>query len=122
MPDTPVRPTNGRHNLGGSRNAELEDIDASRYNVFTTDKNLAAARQAYPNYDWFACFSVKDKQGNYANIPYTLTFDTPPAGSKLYYFFNGTANELNYTDAGNRGNQARVKASLNVGDPPIGMT
>lgn len=122
MADTLVRASNGRHGLGGSRDADLEGIDPNRFDVFTTDKNLAAARSAYPNYDWFACFSVKDKQGNYANVSYTLSFNKPASGGTLYYFYNGTAHQLSYTDAPNKGNQRRVRASLNVGDPPIGMT
>ena len=120
MADTIVHPSNGRHGLGGSRDADLEGIDPNQYDVFTTDKNLAAARQAYPDYDWFACFSVKDKRGNYANVRYTLTLDRPPAGTTLYYYYNGTANRLDHVDAGNKGNQPVVRVTLNVGDPPIG--
>ena len=116
MPDTPVRPSNGRHDLGGTRHAALEGIDAGHYDVFMTDKNLAAARAAYPDYDWFTCFSVKDKQGKFADITYTLTFDVPASGTNLYYYYNGTANRLDYSAAGN----GRVRATLTVGDPPIG--
>ncbi len=121
MPDTPVQASNGKFNVGGSRDVDLEDIDPNQYNVFTTDKNLAAARKAYPKYDWFACFTVKDKRGNDANIRYTVTFNKPASGT-LYYFYNGTAVEVGYDDAPNKGNQQRSKATLTVGDPPIGMT
>jgi hypothetical protein len=120
MADVKVNPSNGKHSLGGSKDAELEDIDSNLYDVFTTDKNLAAARAAYPDYDWFACFSVKDKKGNYSTISYTLKFDRPSSG-KLYYYYNGTVHPLEYVDTDNKRNKRRVKATLNVGDPPIGM-
>jgi hypothetical protein len=109
------------HHLGGTKDADLEGIDASAYDVFTTDKNLQAARDKYPTYDWFACFSVKDKSGNYANITYTLKFDKPAAGKKLYYFLNDAAHEIEYSDDADKGNKKRVKATLTVGDPPVGM-
>lgn len=121
MADNRVNPSNGRFGLGGSRDTDITDLDPGQYDVFTTDKNLAAARAAFPNYDWFACFSVKDKQGNYANVNYTVTFNKPASGN-LYYYLNGNVHALQYTDTNNKGSQARVKATLNVGDPPIGMT
>jgi hypothetical protein len=120
MSDTRVTHSNGRHGLGGSRDADLEDIDPDQYDVFTTDKNLAEARAAYPDYDWFACFSVKDKKGNYANIAYTLKFDKPASGA-LYYYLNGAVHPLQYADTDKKGRKNRVKATLNVGDPPVGM-
>lgn len=120
MPDTVVHPSNGKHSLGSARDAELEGIDSGQYDVFLTDKDLAAARAAYPSYDWFVCFSVKDKQGKYANVSYTLTLNKPPSGTNLYYYHNGTAIQLSYSDSPGKGNQNRVKVQLSVGDPPIG--
>jgi hypothetical protein len=117
MADTPVQASNGRHNLGGTRHAALEDVDPNTYDVFLTDKNLAAAKKAYADYDWFICFSVKAKKGGaYANMDYTLTLDAPATGTKLYYYYNNKANPLSYADAGN----GRVKATVPVGDPPVG--
>ena len=117
MADTPVQPSNGRHVLGGTRHAALEDVDANTYDVFLTDKNLDAAKAAYKDYDWFICFSVKAKKGGgYADMGYTLTLDALPAGTKLYYYYNNKANPLSYEDAGN----GRIKATVPVGDPPVG--
>ncbi len=121
MPDTPVQASNEKHSLGSSRDAELEGLDPAKYDVFLTDKNLDAAKAAYPSYDWFVCFRVKDKQGKDANVPYTLTFNKPPAGAVLYYYVNGPATQLTYTDGPGKGNQPRVRAQLSVGDPPIGV-
>ncbi len=120
MADTKVTHSNGRHGLGGSKDTDLEDLDPQLYDVFTTDKNLAAARAAYPDYDWFACYSVKDKKGNYADISYTVKFDKPASGS-LYYYLNGAVHPVQHVDTDKKGKKARVKATLNVGDPPIGM-
>lgn len=122
MPDeTLVQPSNGIHSLKSARDAEIEGINPDTHDVFLTDKNLEAAKAAYPDYDWFVSFSVKDKQGNFANVPYTLTFNKPLAGAVLYYFLNGTAVQLAYTDGPSKGSQARVRAQLSVGDPPIGV-
>lgn len=121
MADHKVSKNNeGKHVLGGQKNAELEGV-SQEYEVFTTDKNLQAAKDKYPSYDWFACFSVKDKAGNYANITYTLKFDKPAEGKKLYYFLNDSAHEIAFTNAEDQKNKKRVKATLTVGDPPVGM-
>ncbi len=122
MADTPVQASNGKHSLGSARDADLEGIDPGKYDVFLTDKDLAQAKAAYPSYDWFVCFSVKDKKGNYADIPYTITLNTPPAGARLYYFYNGKAVQLTYSAGPNKGNQPRVRAQMNVGDPSVGLT
>ena len=112
----------GKYGLGGSKDTDLEGIDTKKYDVFTTDKNLADARSKYPNYDWFACFTVKDKSGKQVgNMPaYTIKFNKPASGN-LYYYYNGTATQLPFSDAGKKGNKNRVKATLTIGDPPIGM-
>jgi len=120
MADTKINPADGKYNLGGRKDVELEGINPSQYDVFSTDKNLAEAKSKYPNIDWFACFSVKDKTGQYANISYTLKFDKPDSGT-LYYYLNGTANPVPFENIEDKGNKKRVKATLNVGDPPVGM-
>lgn len=120
MADTKIRRSIGVYGLGGSRDTDLLGIDNTRYDVFASDKNLDAARAAYPDYDWFACFSVKDKKGNYANISYDITFDKPTSGN-LYYYYNGNVIQLNFVASDDKKTKKRVKATLNVGDPPIGM-
>jgi hypothetical protein len=65
---------------------------------------------------------VRDDKGEYASVQYTILFNRPPAGTKLFYFDGTTARPLTYEDAQNKGNRQRSKAVLNVGDPPIGMT
>ncbi len=119
MADDKVNPSNKIFGLRGSRDTDISDLDPDQYDVFTTDKNLAEAKSAFPTYDWFACFSVKDKQGNFANVNYTVTFNKPDSGN-LYYYLNGSVHPLQYSDTNPKGTQARVKATLNVGDPPIG--
>ncbi len=120
MAENRVAPSNGIFSLGGTKDAEIADLDPNAYDVFTTDKDLAAARAAFPGYDWFTCFSVKDKQGNYANVSYTLRFNKPASGN-LFYYHNGAVHPVQYGDAGSKGSQARSRATLNLGDPPIGM-
>ena len=117
-----IKETDGKYELGGSKDTDLDGIDGSKYDVFTTDKNLAEARKKYPNYDWFACFTIKDKSGNQVgDMPaYTIKFDKPASGN-LYYYYNSIANQLSFSDAGKKGNKDRVKATLTIGDPPIGI-
>jgi hypothetical protein len=116
-----VKQKDGKHELGGSKDTDIEGIDTAKYDVFSTDKNLAEARAKYPNIDWFACFTIKDKAGKQVgDMPtYTIKFDKP-ASETLYYYYNGTANPLTFSDAGKKGNKNRVKATLTIGDPPIG--
>ncbi len=120
MADNKVTPSNGIFSLGGTKHAEISGLDTSQYDVFTTDKNLADAQAKFSHIDWFTCFSVKDKSGNPADVNYTLTFDGPAAGT-LYYYLNGNIHPVPHNPAASRGSQARVQASLNVGDPPVGM-
>ena len=120
MAETPVTPSNGVHGLGGTHDTELRVPSGHR--VANTDKNLAAARRAHPNINWFACYVVRDASGNFTTQEYTIFFNRPPAGSQVYYFDGTTAQPLSYTDAPNKGSQARSQAKLAIGDPPIGMT
>ena len=119
--DTKIKEKNGKYDLGGSKDTDLEGIDKSKYDVFSTDKNLAEAKRDYPNYDWFTCFTIKDKAGKQVgDMPaYTIKFDKLASGN-LYYYYNGVANQITYSDSGKKGNKNRVKATLTIGDPPIG--
>ena len=119
--DTKIKEKNGKYDLGGSKDTDLEGIDKSKYDVFTTDKNLDAAKRDYPNYDWFVCFTIKDKAGKQVgDMPaYTIKFDKPASGN-LYYYYNGSAHQISFSDTEKKGNKKRVKATLTIGDPPVG--
>ena len=118
-----VDPSNGnKYALGGSKDTDLDGIDSKTYDVFTDEDKLANARRDYPAYDWFTSFTVKDKSGNpVENMPqYTIKFDKPDSGN-LYYYLNGSAHQISYNDDEDKNNKKRVKATLTIGDPPIGM-
>lgn len=100
------------------KNTDIE-IDTSNYEVVDSDKNLEEANNKYPKIDWFACYTIKDKKGNQVNKVsggYTIKFDGTATG-KYYYYYNNTANPLDVSDV----KTGRVKATLDIGDPPIGM-
>ena len=120
--DKKIKEKNGKYYLGGSKETDLLGIDKSKYDVFSTDKNLAEAISKYPDYDWFICFTIKDKAGKQVgDMPaYTIKFNKPASGN-LYYYYNGTAHQLSFSDTGKKGNKKRVKATLTIGDPPIGL-
>lgn len=118
-----IVPKNGKYELGGSKDADLEGIDDKKYNVFTEDEKLAEARQRYQSYNWFISYTITDKEDKVVrNLPeYTIKLDRPASDSfQLYYYLDGTAHPLSYEDTDNKGNKKRIKAKLTVGDPPAG--
>ena len=123
-----VEPKNGKYELGGSKDTDLEGIDDKKYDVFTdtseTNDKLQQARDAYPNYTWFTSYTIKDKQGNDVRTldkEYTIKLDRPDSATfELYYYLDGTAHPLPHEDTDNKDNKKRVKANLKVGDPPAG--
>ena len=117
-----INPSNGKYNLGGSKDSDLDGINDKDYDVFTEDEKLGNAQRDYPEYDWFVSYTIKDKAGNdVRHLPeYSLKFDRPEKGT-LYYYLNGTAHQLDYEDAEDKGSKKRVKAKLTVGDPPVGI-
>lgn len=117
-----IKEKNGKYYLGGSKETDLIGVDKSKYDVITTDKNLAEAKSKYPNYDWFTCFTIKDKSGKQmGKMPaYTIKFNKLPSGKNLYYYYNGTAHQLSFSETEKKGNKRRFKATLTIGDPPIG--
>src|SRR5687767_8974339 len=92
-----VAPKNGKYELGGSEDTDLEEIDNKKYDVFTdtaeTNEKLKQARDAYPDYTWFASYTIKDKQGKDVRTldkDYTIELDQLPSeNSELYYFLDG---------------------------------
>jgi hypothetical protein len=117
-----VNPTNGRYELGGSRDVDLDGINANDYDVFTDEDKLKSAQAAYPDYDWFVSYTIKDKAGNdVRDLPeYSFKFERPEKGN-LYYFLDGSAHPIDYGDAEDKGDQRRAEAKLTVGDPPVGI-
>ena len=117
-----VNPTNGRFELGGSRDVDLNGINDNDYDVFTDEDKLKSAQAAYPEYDWFVSYTIKDKAGNDVRelSEYSFKFDRPEKGS-LYYFLDGRAHSLNYRDTEDKGDKRRAEAKLTVGDPPVGI-
>lgn len=116
-----VNPQDRRFSLGGSRDADLEGIDDNLFDVFTDEEKLANAQRDFPKYDWFTSFTVKPKPGKQAGTPtYTLKFDKPASGT-VYYYMNGQVFVLTQSDAEDKGNKKRVKVTLSVDDPPVGV-
>lgn len=118
-----ISPKNGKYELGGSKDSDLEGINDKKYNVFTEEKKLAEARQRYPDYNWFASYTITDKNDKVVReLPeYTLKFDKPEsADSRFYYYLDGTVHPVSFDDSEDKGNKKRVKVKLKVGDPPTG--
>lgn len=118
-----VEPKDGKYKLDDSKDTELEGIDDKKYNVFTEEDKLANAKRDYPTYTWFVSYIIKDKDGNdVRNMPeYTIKLDRPDSEQfELYYYLDGTAYPLQFEDTDNKGSKKRVKAKLDIGDPPTG--
>jgi hypothetical protein len=116
-----VEPKNGKYELGGSKDVDLEGIDSKKYNVFTEEEKLAEARQRYPDYNWFVSFNITDKNDKVVReLPeYTIKLDRPDSATfELYYYLDGTAHSMAHEDTEDKGNKKRVKVRLTVGDPP----
>ncbi|MGZ9221498.1 MAG: hypothetical protein ACXW4Q_05275 [Anaerolineales bacterium] len=120
---TKVESKDGKYKLGGSKDTDLEGIDDKKYNVFTEEDKLANAKRDYPTYTWFISYTIKDKDGkDVRNLPeYTIKLDKPDSEKfELYYYLDGTAHPLRFEDTDNQGSKKRVKAKLDIGDPPTG--
>jgi hypothetical protein len=112
----------GKYKLGGSKDTDLEGIDDKKYDVSTDEEKLAEAKAHFPNYTWFASYTITDKQGNVVrDLPeYTIKFDQPDDENfQLYYYLDEAANPLSYESEQKNGKK-RAKAKLKIGDPPVG--
>jgi len=124
-----IEPKNGKYDLKGSKDTDLEGIDDKKYDVFTdtaeTNEKLTQARDAYPDYTWFASYTIKDKQGNDVRTldkEYTIELDQLPSEkSELYYFLDGKAHKFSHQPGENKQGKKRIKAKLDIGDPPSGF-
>ena len=68
---------------------------------------------------WFNAYGVKEKAtGKYADISYTVILSALPAGkTKLFALINNVPQELEIKAGGS----GKIKFTLNVGDPPVGI-
>ena len=118
-----INPRDGKYNLGGSKDTDLEGIDDKKYDVYTEEEKLAEAKQRYPDYKWFASYTITDKEGKVVGgmHEYTIKADKPDSDdSKMYYYLNGAAHLVSHDAAEDKGGKKRVKGKLTVGDPPLG--
>ncbi len=124
MSDTPIdRNARGRYEVPGRRNIEIDlgDNDPTQYAVVQKDidPNIPTSFNGI-QIEWFNTFGIRRRRrgknlGDYANIPYTIFMDALPAGKRLFAYYGGAIHELSFqTEAG------QTRASLSVGDPPIG--
>ncbi len=111
----------GKYKLGGSKDTDLEGIDNKKYDVYTDDDKLKAAQREFGSYNWFASYTIKDKNGDVVReLPeYTIKLDKPEGDFKLYYYLDQAANPLSY-DTEDKDGKKRAKAKLKIGDPPLG--
>jgi hypothetical protein len=126
MKETPVdRNAQGRYNIPGGRNVEL-DLGANDFTkLVVLEKELdPALPKTYEriNIQWFAAFGIRrlkaDKtMGDYADISYTVSIDALPADKRLFAYYGGQIHEI--TDFNTDKNKTRF--TLTVGDPPIGF-
>ena len=66
---------------------------------------------------WFNAFGVRDKNGNDADVEYTVTLKKRDSGKKLFYQDkNKKPVEIKPEDAGN----GNIRFKLSIGDPPTG--
>ena len=120
-----IEPKNGKYELGGSKDTDLEGINENKYEVFTADDKLADAQRDFPpkdGWNWFVSYTIKENGTDVGELPeYTLKFDKPAReDSKLYYYLKGSVHEVPYEDTDGKDNKKRVKAKLKIGDPPAG--
>ncbi|GAB4503448.1 MAG: hypothetical protein Fur0043_04400 [Anaerolineales bacterium] len=132
MAERVINAQNGRYVVPGrgkhaARKVEIDlgHNDPRKFVVVEKDlpPGLPTHKEGDPNfrYEWFACFGIRHasasgRHGDFANIPYTIYLDPLPAGKRLFTFYDGQVHELATQKAGNK-----IKALLNVGDPPTGF-
>ena len=107
------------------KNTAIE-IDTDEFELDDSDKNLKKAEDKATNeglnIDWFASYSIKKNGNDVKNVSggYTIKFDKPTTGNKLYYYYEDSeGSHLDYVNFFDD-EPGRVKATLYVGDPPIG--
>lgn len=119
-----IEPKDGKYELKDTEDTELEGIDSSKYDVYTETEKLQRAHNAYGDYHWFVSYTITDKSGNNVrnlDKPYTIKVNKPIKDeSKLYYYLGGPPQLIPHQSAEEKDGKKRIKAELNLGDPPIG--
>ena len=97
--------------------SEVEvDVD-NKYEAYSKDIPEPTQYQSI-TITWFNAFGVREKStGKDADVTYKVTLEALPAGQRLFALYAGEPHEIETQDAGPR----KVKFTLDVGDPPIGM-
>ena len=122
MARTKIDPDNGKYKIGGTKDTDLEGIDSQKYDVYTETEKLTEAQQKFGTIKWFASFTLTDKSGNpvVGQMPaYTIKFNKPKEDDDnftLYYYLGGNTYEVGHQSE----NSKRSRATLTVGDPPLG--
>ena len=125
-PGKPVNPVNGKYNIPGKDNKDLEltidDRDLKKFIVEDleddmTDKTPSSTPEPVT---WFACFAIynnKDgKKDGYAKVKYSFTVDMDNI-EKLYV---GLGGPNGYAKDVTEEIKQNGKVTLNEGDPPVG--
>lgn len=68
---------------------------------------------------WFNAFGVRDKDGNDADVQYTVTLDKLPPNTQLYYLDKNKKDVHEITEFEQVDNK-KVRFTLSIGDPPTG--
>jgi hypothetical protein len=120
-----IDPKEGKYELGDTEDTVLEDINPDKYDVNTETTKLQQAQAAYGAYRWFVSFTITDKQGNNVRTldkQYTIKINKPVSDqSKLYYYLGGPPQLVSHQSAEDKNGKKRIKAKLNLGDPPVGF-
>ena len=125
MSAKPVSPVNGKYTIPGKRDIELTiDGDDSQYIVETlagSDMTDKLPSSNPDNIDWFACFSVYNKQngkkGGYANVQY---FFSLPLQSDQRLFIGYKAGTQDIVRDVTQEFRNSGKVTMHDGDPAVG--
>jgi len=122
-------PVEGKKDIPGFANTDVEIEVDDAYEV--VKKNIPAPTP-YPTgtskdkITWFNAFGIKGRDGNYANVNYTvrLVISNLPANKRLFVLLSDGPNEIT-SETGNgkikyKDNNGFREFNLNVGDPPVG--
>ena len=68
---------------------------------------------------WFNAFGVRDKDGNDADVEYTVTLQKLPENTQLYYLDKNGRDVHEITNFENADDK-HIRFTLSIGDPPTG--
>ena len=99
--------------------SELEIEVDDKYEAYS--KAIPEERTPYRDafITWFNAYGVREKSnGKDADVTYTVTLQALPPNKQLFALYGGEPHEIIVEEAG----RGRVKFTLNVGDPPTGIS